>query len=1093
MERIADVREFVLKTENPPTKSAPARVPIEKLVANGKELAETLQKIKTNLNGSDQLKTLKHSIQPYLQLVTEGARCSETGHLLSDIWRYFRLTWMTPAESTPGRTMLYLIRDAARPFHPIMAISSLENAPFRITPRDRFLGWTPEAFADELEGKSNENALRAFTRLLGFIQLALDDINLSGLCTKEECENPTISLLHKLSGIAAKSSDERYASLRAWRSQTDDTDEKIERSELGNISLDTEKALYKEKRADRLYKLLSAKLSIGELLKNDNFNTLWNDFLSSDHGKGAVRTALLVIKNRHIGTSLLEMNVCGAIPPYNELLAGKLAAILMISPKVVADYKERYGHRPSDIASRMKGEKVIRPANLIFVSTSSLYQIGTSQYNRLKLPAGLLSPTAPEISWSVLGETSGYGTLHISKATLNALEQAASEDGITYVNHIFGEGPSPKLRAIRDALQVVLEPGYNDELTKHAMNRIIFGVWLASNGPAIFKGSEEEPTFYFNTDDSAEETTAKLIDYWIERWLLSRLNHSEIFVKMANFSFENIRISKLLPLLPPAQMQNSHQEKSEMNNDSEFNGNSYREFILNLYRGASSFADDTSGDQLREIHIETKLDQSIIQAVHNGKSVILTGNPGDGKTHLLRVLEPHLKKSPTAPIVELDASAITSRELKNKWTKATKENKPFCAAINVAVLKSLADEYPDFIPVKDAWHQVENTITYEESEEHESNVLAFDLSQRNILSEDIVNAVINKLTDLELLKCCAQCQSEGCDVSKNQRLLRSERFQKRLQRLLDRTSLRGYHATLRELLGLISYLLFAGRSCKKLVSESGNREFSLPQLPYSGKGLLFNAIRETFDPALVSHPIWDEKLVNAETDPKDWLPEWFSEANALDPGRIERFDQRKRAFYFFHVSGEELINLNGDVESDFANFLDNVVSSQRDSIRTLIRKMNRFFGDETGSDDLKVWQSHRYNQSSKAILYSAFSKKRQEFEIVSPDLIGTLQTAFNLPKDHILLRLKSNKRATLRIDFGLFEMLSQAENGIPLLFLENELTRRVWQFMEQLSEPIDIERNDEVAVRLLDPVSNEILTVSIDTERKQYISIVRKE
>jgi S-DNA-T family DNA segregation ATPase FtsK/SpoIIIE len=37
-----------------------------------------------------------------------------------DIWRYFRLTWSTPSESTPGRTIKYLIRDAAHPNHAVM-------------------------------------------------------------------------------------------------------------------------------------------------------------------------------------------------------------------------------------------------------------------------------------------------------------------------------------------------------------------------------------------------------------------------------------------------------------------------------------------------------------------------------------------------------------------------------------------------------------------------------------------------------------------------------------------------------------------------------------------------------------------------------------------------------------------------------------------------------------------------------------------------------------------------------------------------------------------------------------------------------------
>src|SRR5204862_3129415 len=105
--------------------------------------------------------------------------------------------------------------------------------------------------------------------------------------------------------------------------------------------------------------------------------------------------AFLAQKSRHVGTSILELNVCGAIPPYNELLAGKLVALVALSPQVVSDYRQRYGNRPSDIASRLKGENVIRPAELVFLGTTSLYRAGTRQYNRLKLQAGLLCSRAP--------------------------------------------------------------------------------------------------------------------------------------------------------------------------------------------------------------------------------------------------------------------------------------------------------------------------------------------------------------------------------------------------------------------------------------------------------------------------------------------------------------------------------------------------------------------------------------------------------------------------------------------------------------------------------------------------------------------------
>ncbi|MGB4872300.1 MAG: Druantia anti-phage system protein DruA, partial [Candidatus Promineifilaceae bacterium] len=108
-------------------------------------------------------------------------------------------------------------------------------------------------------------------------------------------------------------------------------------------------------------------VTLDELLQNPIFD--WQTFLTSIEGQMAVRTALHAEKSRYVGTSILEVNVCGAIPPYNHLLGGKLVALLMLSPRVVADYRQRYGGRESDIASRMKGEAVVKPAELVYVGT----------------------------------------------------------------------------------------------------------------------------------------------------------------------------------------------------------------------------------------------------------------------------------------------------------------------------------------------------------------------------------------------------------------------------------------------------------------------------------------------------------------------------------------------------------------------------------------------------------------------------------------------------------------------------------------------------------------------------------------------------
>ena len=83
---------------------------------------------------------------------------------------------------------------------------------------------------------------------------------------------------------------------------------------------------------------------------------------------------------------MMDIIVCGSIPPYNELLGGKLVSILACSPTVIRDYTHRYAQQVSEIASRMKGQRVVRDSRLVYLGTTSLYAIGSSQYNRIKVP-----------------------------------------------------------------------------------------------------------------------------------------------------------------------------------------------------------------------------------------------------------------------------------------------------------------------------------------------------------------------------------------------------------------------------------------------------------------------------------------------------------------------------------------------------------------------------------------------------------------------------------------------------------------------------------------------------------------------------------
>ena len=486
-----------------------------------------------------------------------------------------------------------------------------------------------------------------------------------------------------------------------------------------------------------------------------------------------------------------------------------------------------------------------------------------------------------------------------------------------------------------------------------------------------------------------------------------------------------------------------------------------------------------------------------------GFSIVLTGNPGDGKTHLLRILESDLLNLPTNPIIEYDASAKTDHELLEIWQTSIEEDRPLCIAINEAVLNNLSKisehRYAKAIhQIQSAQGQVERAIYYGEDvpdiDLDRDGVIVFDLSRRNVLAKEIVQKVISILADPGRI---AVCEADFDDLALNLRLLQNTQVRTRLQSILDRVSRRGFHATVRQLQSLVSFLIFGDRECHQIILESGDIRKALPQLVYLGKGEIFNQLAEVFDPAKISHPIWDEALVAANIDTGEWIEEWreiHSEVAALNPYSPEDFRARKRAFFFFHKYGDELLKIDGSIEAEFSEFIEDAMDEQRNrnALRKLIIRLNRFFGDGANRE-LQVWQSHRFDNSSRRILYSTTKRTERDFEVVVPKLLETMTEGFDLAIDHVLVRLKEGASISLRVDYPLFELLAQAEHGIPVIAIENNVTRRIWQFMEQLVEPAASSTEYSAEIRVLDLTTGEHLNVSVDKERLQYIEIALRK
>lgn len=190
-----------------------------------------------------------------------------------------------------------------------------------------------------------------------------------------------------------------------------------------------------------------------------------------------------------------EQRPGGAVPPYNAVLGGKLVSMLLMSPEIVKAYDARYGKACSVIASSIGGKPVVRKPTLVFLGTTSLYGVGSSQYNRIAMPAEAVGGTPGSIiRYKELGETKGFGCTDFSaQCSLEIDDLIEANCPERRVKHIFGEGISPRLRSLRVALDHVGLP--SQKLLKHDSPRVVYGVALASNFGDVLMGLSNKPNY----------------------------------------------------------------------------------------------------------------------------------------------------------------------------------------------------------------------------------------------------------------------------------------------------------------------------------------------------------------------------------------------------------------------------------------------------------------------------------------------------------------------------------------------------------------------------------------------------------------------
>jgi Domain of unknown function (DUF4338) len=187
--------------------------------------------------------------------------------------------------------------------------------------------------------------------------------------------------------------------------------------------------------------------------------------------------------------------VLGAVPPYREMLGGKLIALAAISNETRRYLIAKYSGKATNAG-------VVRDVTPVLVTTTS--SLGRSSiYNRIKY--------GPQTLYYSVGYTKGFGHFHIPDDVFASMVLFLRTRGELPGNQ-YGDGPNWRMRVIGKALQRL---GLNPKLVQHGIKREVFLAPLAYNWREMLRGEEI-------VADSMDLPIQDLSSFFVSRWAFPR-------------------------------------------------------------------------------------------------------------------------------------------------------------------------------------------------------------------------------------------------------------------------------------------------------------------------------------------------------------------------------------------------------------------------------------------------------------------------------------------------------------------------------------------------------------------------------------------
>ena len=225
------------------------------------------------------------------------------------------------------------------------------------------------------------------------------------------------------------------------------------------------------------------------------------------------------------------------------------------------------------------------------------------------------------------------------------------------------------------------------------------------------------------------------------------------------------------------------------------------DFVRKLYRGKNCYSDPLTPEEIEIIHIRSTTEKIISQMLEDRKIIFLTGNPGDGKTYIIKALDAVINK--VNAYVETDLSSIEDySEIVEKIKNCYDNGNACIIAANeypfLKLEKAMGQKYPEIAEqIRDV---KKNSIVYGVPSFECGQIVVVDLNDRNLLDREkkTILASVDKLIGL-------LDESKGINhiLDENIQALTNELVREQLLKIFEIIAICGEHFVMRDILGTI--------------------------------------------------------------------------------------------------------------------------------------------------------------------------------------------------------------------------------------------------------------------------------------------------